>query len=192
MRLGTCVTNPAVRDVTVFRQPFRHFQPRLSRPINSESAVADSSRRVLGKKPTTLENLEEFRPRLPQLERLQDRRPRRRPHKISLTNGEIPPRLGRCYGPQPCRTGRRICDGVILHFAESRPLCDWCPRLRPRRRQISRPRLQANRSHAAAPCGLRRPETAREHVPGFLGGSNHDGPISKYKPERMPPRSPRS
>src|SRR5260370_14559127 len=60
MRLGTCVTNPAVRDVTVSASLFATLNLASRGRMELGIGRGDSSRRVLGKKPTTLENLEEF------------------------------------------------------------------------------------------------------------------------------------
>src|SRR5256885_15871748 len=60
MRLGTCVTNPAVRDVTVSASLFATLNVFSRGRMQLGIGRGDSSRRVLGKKPTTLETLEEF------------------------------------------------------------------------------------------------------------------------------------
>src|SRR5713101_949205 len=60
MHLGTCVTNPAVRDVTVASSLFATLNLASKGRMEMGIGRGDSSRRVLGKKPTTLENLEEF------------------------------------------------------------------------------------------------------------------------------------
>src|SRR5216683_5012850 len=60
MRLGPCVTNPAVRDVTVAASLFATLNLASNGRMVIGIGRGDSSRRVLGKNPTTLENLEEF------------------------------------------------------------------------------------------------------------------------------------
>ena len=60
MRLGTCVTNPAVRDVTVASSLFATLNLASHGRMQLGIGRGDSSRRVLGKKPTTIETLEEF------------------------------------------------------------------------------------------------------------------------------------
>src|SRR5207253_2226672 len=60
IRLGTCVTNPAVRDVTVSSSLFATLNLASHGRMELGIGRGDSSRRVLGKKPTTLETLEEF------------------------------------------------------------------------------------------------------------------------------------
>src|SRR5215475_15607806 len=59
MKLGTCVTNPAVRDVTVAASLFATLNLAAGGRMQLGIGRGDSSRRVLGKKPTTLENLAE-------------------------------------------------------------------------------------------------------------------------------------
>src|SRR5580658_6411702 len=60
MRLGPCVTNPAVRDVTVAASLFATLNLVSHGRMELGIGRGDSSRRVLGKKPATLETLEEF------------------------------------------------------------------------------------------------------------------------------------
>src|SRR5208282_4227160 len=60
LKLGTCVTNPAVRDVTVSASLFATLNLASRGRMQLGIGRGDSSRRVLGKKPTTLENLETF------------------------------------------------------------------------------------------------------------------------------------
>src|SRR5277367_6577414 len=59
MHLGTCVTNPAVRDVTVSASLFATLNLISHGRMELGIGRGDSSRRVLGKKPTTLAQLEE-------------------------------------------------------------------------------------------------------------------------------------
>src|SRR5438093_10162945 len=58
MRLGTCVTNPAVRDITVTASLFATLNLISGGRMELGIGRGDSSRRVLGKKPTTLAELE--------------------------------------------------------------------------------------------------------------------------------------
>src|SRR6202790_2349804 len=60
MRLGTCVTTPAVRDVTVSASLFATLNLASHGRMELGIGRGDSSRRVLGKKPATLETLEQF------------------------------------------------------------------------------------------------------------------------------------
>src|SRR6267142_4070955 len=59
MRLGTCVTNPAVRDASVTASLLATLNRISGGRMDLGIGRGDSSRRVMGKKPTTLERLEE-------------------------------------------------------------------------------------------------------------------------------------
>src|SRR3984885_7876993 len=59
MRLGTCVTNPAVRDLTVTSSLFATLNLISGGRMQLGIGRGDSSRRVLGKKPVTVGELEE-------------------------------------------------------------------------------------------------------------------------------------
>src|SRR5262245_37192575 len=57
MRLGTCVTNPAVRDPTVTASLLGTLNRISGGRMDCGIGRGDSSRRVMGKKPSTLETL---------------------------------------------------------------------------------------------------------------------------------------
>src|ERR1700704_5793480 len=59
MRLGTCVTNPATRDITVTWSLFATLNLISGGRMQLGIGRGDSSRRVLGKKPVTVAQLEE-------------------------------------------------------------------------------------------------------------------------------------
>src|SRR5499426_2429570 len=59
MRLGPCVTNPAVRDITVTSSLFATLNLISGGRMELGIGRGDSSRRVLGKKPVTWAQLED-------------------------------------------------------------------------------------------------------------------------------------
>src|SRR5215468_2112604 len=59
MRFGTCVTNPIVRDPTVTASLLATLNRISGGRMDCGIGRGDSSRRVMGKKPATLETLEE-------------------------------------------------------------------------------------------------------------------------------------
>ncbi len=125
MRLGTCVTNPAVRDVTVSASLFATLNLASHGRMELGIGRGDSSRRVLGKKPTTLENLEEFVRIFRNLNAGNTVDLDGVPTKFPWASGEIPRVWVAGYGPKALRTAGRIGDGVILQFADP-DLIDWC------------------------------------------------------------------
>ena len=59
MRFGTCVTNPIVRDPTVTASLLGTLNQISGGRFDCGIGRGDSSRRVMGKKPSTLGNLEQ-------------------------------------------------------------------------------------------------------------------------------------
>src|SRR5437763_4744443 len=58
LRLGTCVTNPATREPSVTASALAVLQSLSQGRMDLGIGRGDSARRVLGKRPTTLEDLE--------------------------------------------------------------------------------------------------------------------------------------
>ena len=189
MHLGTCVTNPAVRDVTVASSLFATLNLASKGRMEMGIGRGDSSRRVLGKKPTTLENLEEF------VRVFRDLNAGKtveldgtRAHFPWATAG-VPAVWVAGYGPKALRCAGRIGDGVILQFADP-DLIAWCVGfVREGAKEAGR---DPNKIEvmAAAPVWVSNDlKVGREHVRWFPAlVSNHVMDlISRYKPEDLPP-----
>jgi probable F420-dependent oxidoreductase len=188
MKLGTCVTNPAVRDVTVSASLFATLNLASHGRMQLGIGRGDSSRRVLGKKPTTLENLESFVRTFRDLNAGKTVDIDGVPTNFPWASNEMPPVWVAGYGPKALRTAGRIGDGVILQFADP-DLIDWCLSF------VREGAKEANRDFskievmAAAPVWASdNLESARQHVRWFPAlVSNHIVDlISKYKPEELP------
>ena len=188
MRLGTCVTNPAVRDVTVASSLFATLNVLSHGRMQLGIGRGDSSRRVLGKKPTTLENLEEF---------VRTFRELNGGGTVALdgvstcfpwAKGGVPPVWVAGYGPKALRTAGRIADGVILQFADP-DLIDWCLGfVREGAREAGRDARKIEVMAAAPVWASSDLKLCRERVRWFPAlVSNHVMDlISKYKPEELP------
>jgi probable F420-dependent oxidoreductase len=189
MRLGPCVTNPAVRDVTVAASLFATLNVASHGRMVMGIGRGDSSRRVLGKKPTTLENLADF---VKTFRELNGGRPVDHEGvaaRFPWATAGIPPVWVAGYGPKALRTAGRIADGVILQFADP-DLISWCLGF------VKEGAKEAGRDFskievmAAAPVWASDDlKTARDRVRWFPAlVSNHVMDlISKYKPEELPP-----
>jgi probable F420-dependent oxidoreductase len=182
------VTNPAVRDVTVSSSLYATLNVFSHGRMQLGIGRGDSSRRVLGKKPTTLENLEEFvrvfralnAGKSVELEGVSTRFP--------WANGTIPPVWVAGYGPKALRTAGRIGDGVILQFADP-DLIEWCLGfVREGAREAGRDPAKIEVMVAAPVWASTDLKVARERVRWFPAlVSNHVMDlISKYKPEDLP------
>src|SRR5579885_1999642 len=117
MRLGTCVTNPATRDLTVTASLFATLNLISGGRMELGIGRGDSSRRVLGKKPVGAGDLERAIKALRQLmsgaEITHDGQP------TKLTWAQIPPRVWIAgYGPKVLSMAGRVADGIILQFAD--------------------------------------------------------------------------
>ncbi|MBP1465392.1 TIGR03842 family LLM class F420-dependent oxidoreductase [Candidatus Chloroploca sp. M-50] len=139
MRLGTCVTNPAVRDLTVTASSLATLNLISGGRMDLGIGRGDSSRRVLGKKPTTLADLEVAALKIRALATgrpvTHEEQTVQLPWACQDTCG--PTCEERChpepslpiwiaaYGPKALHLTGRIADGVILQFADP-ALIKWC------------------------------------------------------------------
>jgi probable F420-dependent oxidoreductase len=188
MRLGTCVTNPAVRDVTVASSLFATLNLISHGRMQMGIGRGDSSRRVLGKKPTTLENLEQFVKTFRELNAGRPVEHEGATARFPWVAAGVPPVWVAGYGPKALRTAGRIGDGVILQFADP-DLISWCLGfVREGAREAGRDAAQIQ-VMAAAPVWVSDDlGVARDRVRWFPAlVSNHVVDlVSKYKPEELP------
>src|SRR5215813_8231688 len=189
MRLGTCVTNPAVRDATVTASLLATLNRISGGRMNCGIGRGDSSRRVMGKKPTTLENLEETVRVIRDLN--SGKQITYEGHSIQMPWADrgVPPIWVAGYGPKALRCAGRIGDGVILQFADP-DLIKWCLGfVREGAKEAGRDFAKIEVMAAAPVWPSDDLKTAREHVRWFPAlVSNHVMDlISKYKPEELPP-----
>ena len=188
MRLGTCVTNPAVRDVTVASSLFATLNVASHGRMQMGIGRGDSSRRVLGKKPTTLENLEEFVKTFRELNAGRPVDHEGVSARFTWANGGVPPVWIAGYGPKALRTAGRIGDGVILQFADP-DLISWCLGfVREGAREAGRDFSKIEVMAAAPVWASDDLAVARDKVRWFPAlVSNHVlDLVSKYKPEELP------
>ncbi|HYK48913.1 MAG TPA: LLM class flavin-dependent oxidoreductase, partial [Terriglobales bacterium] len=124
MRLGTCVTNPATRDITVTSSLFATLNLISGGRMDLGIGRGDSSRRVLGKKPVTSSNLEESVQTFRALTAGKETEYEGKPTRLTWADGS-PPVWIAGYGPKVLDLAGRIADGVILQFADP-DLIAWC------------------------------------------------------------------
>jgi probable F420-dependent oxidoreductase len=126
MRLGTCVTNPATRDPTVTASALATLNLISGGRMDLGIGRGDSARRVLGKQPTTLADLEAATQLIRAL--VEGRQARYGDDTIELSWAAPGSRLPvwiAAYGPKALHLTGRIADGVILQFADPH-LIRWC------------------------------------------------------------------
>ena len=141
MHLGTCVTNPAVRDITVTSSLFATLNLISHGRMELGIGRGDSSRRVPGKKPTTLENLEDT------VAKFRERPPAGRSsttgvRRLPWATAGVPRVWIAAYGPKALHLAGKIGDGVILQLADPDVISGaWDLSARaPRKRAATQPR----------------------------------------------------
>ena len=125
MRLGTCVTNPATRDITVTASALATLNEITAGRMDLGIGRGDSARRVMGKKPTTVAYMEEC---------CRIVRSLTAGEKIELdgteiqmewaTHGPVPIWVAG-YGPMALAAAGRVADGIILQLADP-DIIRWC------------------------------------------------------------------
>ena len=187
MRLGTCVTNPAVRDVTVTASLYATLNLISGGRMELGIGRGDSSRRVLGKRPTTVERLGEsvrlFRELTAGREVVYDG------HRARLSWANGSPRVWIAgYGPKVLRLAGRVADGVILQIADPE-LISWClGSVRAGAQEAGRDPKKIEVMSAAPVWVSADLEKARERVRWFPAlVSNHVVDLLKrYDPKELP------
>src|SRR5215510_1263513 len=188
MRLGTRVTNPVVRDPTITASLLATLNIISKGRMDLGIGRGDSSRRVLGKKPTTMERLEEAIHTVRDLTGGKQVTYDGQPLHLPWANLGVPPVWVAGYGPKALRCAGRIAEGVILQFADP-DLIKWClgfvrEGTEARGRDFAKIRVMS----AAAVWVSDERAQAREQVRWFPAlVSNHVVDlISRYKPEELP------
>jgi probable F420-dependent oxidoreductase len=187
MRLGTCVTNPAVRDPTVTASALATLNLISGGRMDLGIGRGDSSRRVLGKQPTTLADLEAAVGCIRKLASGEVVEYQGEEVKFTWAGGKLPVWIAG-YGPKALHLTGQIADGVILQFADP-SLIKWCLGF-VREGAIAAGRDPTEiRVMAAAPVWVSEDlATARDHVRWFPAlVSNHVMDlIRRYDPAELP------
>jgi probable F420-dependent oxidoreductase len=189
LRMGTCVTNPVVRDPTVTASLLATLNRISGGRMDLGIGRGDSSRRVMGKKPTTLANLEEAVRVICELCSGHQIVYEDQPIQMTWADAGVPPVWVAGYGPKALRCAGRIADGVILQFADPH-LIRWCLGfVREGAAEAGRD-FSKIRVMSAAPVWVSDDlAAARDRVRWFPAlVSNHVVDlVSRYKPEELPP-----
>ena len=188
MRLGTCVTNPATRDITVTSSLFATLNQISGGRMQLGIGRGDSSRRVLGKKPVGAGDLERAVKTFRELTAGREIEYDGQPTRISWATGS-PPVWIAGYGPKVLDLAGRVGDGVILQFADP-DLIEWCLGFVKKGAEAAGRDFRKIEVMSAAPVWVSDDlKLARERVRWFPAlVSNHVlDLISRYKPEDLPP-----
>jgi len=189
MRLGTCVTNPATRDITVTSSLFATLNLISGGRMQLGIGRGDSSRRVLGKKPVTVAQLEESIKDFRDLTGGDEIDYESGKARLTWATGGVPPVWVAGYGPKVLELAGRIADGVILQFADP-DLIAWCVSFVKKGAEGAGRDPRKIEIMSAAPVWVSDDvKVGRERVRWFPAlVSNHVVDlVSRYKPEQLPP-----
>jgi probable F420-dependent oxidoreductase len=189
MRLGTCVTNPATRDITVTSSLFATLNLISGGRMQLGIGRGDSSRRVLGKKPVTSGHLEQSVKAFRDLTGGKETEYEGQTARLTWASGGVPPVWVAGYGPKVLELAGRIGDGVILQFADP-DLISWCLSFVKKGAEAAGRDFSKMEVMSAAPVWISNDlKVGRDHVRWFPAlVSNHVVDlVSRYKPEALPP-----
>jgi probable F420-dependent oxidoreductase len=187
MRLGTCVTNPATREPSVTASTLAVLQELSGGRMDLGIGRGDSARRVLGKAPTSMKDLEEA---VHVIRALVEGRPieyEGTTLELPWTPGGRLPVWIAGYGPVALRLTGRIADGAMLQIGDP-DLVRWFVS------QVRASALDAGRASdavkimAAAPAHVGDLADGRDRVRWFPAlVSNHVVDlVNKYPREDLP------
>jgi len=187
MRLGTCVTNPATREPTVTASLLAVLDELSGGRMDLGIGRGDSARRVLGKPPTTIKDLEQavhvirglVEGRVVEYEGAELRLPWTGAWKLPVWIAG--------YGPMALAMTGRIADGVILQLADPDLVRWFVGQVREAEAAAGRPRGSV-RVQSAAPAHVGPLDEGRERTRWFPAlVSNHVVDlVNKYPREQLP------
>ena len=187
MRLGTCVTNPATREPTVTASALAVLDELSGGRMDLGIGRGDSARRVLGKSPTTMGQLEEA---VHVIRALVEGRPIEYEGtllQLGFTSGHRLPVWVAGYGPVALRLTGRIADGAMLQIGDPDLIRWFVSQVRTSAVEAGRdPR--SIRVMAAAPAHVGDLAECRDRVRWFpaLVGNHVVDLVSKYQGDDLP------
>ena len=189
LRLGTCVTNPGTRDVTVTASVLATLNEISGGRMDLGIGRGDSARRVMGKRPLTVERMEEACHIIRGLTAgeavVVDGQEMRMPW---AQFGPVPVWVAG-YGPKALSAAGRVADGIIIQLADPN-LVRWCVSFARRAAEEAGRDPNALQVMAAAPAYVSDDVAlAREKVRWFPAlVSNHVVDlIDRYPADQLPP-----
>ena len=173
MRLGTCVTNPATRDPSVTASALAVLQLLSRGRMDLGIGRGDSARRVMGKRPTSLEDLERATVLIRDL--CEGREADHEGTRIRLDWAhpyDLPAWIAG-YGPKALAVTGRVADGAIIQLADP-SLVGWCVGLAHEGAKKAGRDPRELRIMAAAPAHVGERQVVRDRVRWFPAlVSNH-------------------
>jgi probable F420-dependent oxidoreductase len=118
IRMGPCVTNPATRDTTVSAAAMATLQEISGGRMDVGMGRGDSARRVIGKPPVTVANMEKATRFIKDLAEGREVDYEGTPLQLKWSQGHTLPMWIAAYGPKALRACGRTADGLIMQLAD--------------------------------------------------------------------------
>jgi probable F420-dependent oxidoreductase len=187
MRLGTCVTNPATREPSVTASALAVLDEVSGGRMDLGIGRGDSARRVLGKPPTTMANLEEAIDVIRALVEGRSIVYEGTELRLPWTGNWTLPVWVAGYGPMALAMTGRVADGLILQLADPDLIRWFVGQMREAEAAAGRP-AGSIKVQAAAPAHVGDLEDCRERTRWFPAlVSNHVVDlVNKYPREQLP------
>jgi len=187
LRLGTCVTNPATREPSVTASALTVLQELSDGRMELGIGRGDSARRVLGKPPTSMQQLEEA---VHVIRALVEGRPvefEGTELQLTWTKGWPLPVWIAGYGPVALKLTGRVADGAMLQIGDPDLVRWFVSQVHDSAREAGR-EPSAVRVMAAAPAHIGDLAEARDRVRWFpaLVGNHVVDLVNKYPREDLP------
>jgi probable F420-dependent oxidoreductase len=187
LRLGTCVTNPATRDITVTASVLATLDEISGGRMDLGIGRGDSAQRVLGRAPVTARTLDKSVRVIKDL--VEGRATEYQEAELELTwtgRWKLPVWIAG-YGPLVLGMTGRVADGVILQLADTDLITWMSGMVRTAAAEAGRDPA-AIKVQAAAPAHVGPIELCRERVRWFPAlVSNHVVDlVNKYPREQLP------
>jgi probable F420-dependent oxidoreductase len=187
LRLGTCVTNPGTREPSVTASSLATLDELSDGRMDLGIGRGDSARRVLGKPPTTMANLEEAIRVIRALVGGETIAYEGTDLHFPWTKGWDLPVWVAGYGPMALAMTGRVADGLILQLADPDLVGWFVGQVREAEAAAHRP-AGSVRIQAAAPAHVGDLATCRDRTRWFPAlVSNHVVDlVNKYPREQLP------
>jgi probable F420-dependent oxidoreductase len=187
MRLGTCVTNPATREPSVTASAIAVLDEISGGRMDLGIGRGDSARRVLGKAPTSMAQLEEA---VHVIRALVEGRPIEYEGtllELPWSRGDRLPVWIAGYGPVALRLTGRIADGAMLQIGDPDLIRWFVSQVHTSAVEAGR-KPSAVRVMAAAPAHVGDLAECRDRVRWFpaLVGNHVVDLVSKYQGDDLP------
>lgn len=118
VRMGTCVTNPATRDITVTASAMATLQEISGGRMDMGIGRGDSARRVIGQTPVTVERLEEACRLIKDMVEGREVDYDGTTLQLKWSEGHALPVWVAAYGPKALRACGRVGNGLIMQLAD--------------------------------------------------------------------------